>query len=558
MKKKFLILIIALIVILPSAVAVANYMSTANQPANKKNTARIIVTDLDGVPHVFERHSDGDEAAELISMICDINDNALDNKLPALPDAVASGKYFRIVLSTVSKDDEYHYYMSTDPELCYISMPDGAIYRPDAEDVYDFLETPFAETLYDSARPPQLTVSGESSVKPVSTDWSYKNYTGNFVKSSLSQTSDASSIDALELSGGLSVSFDREPDWCNVKVTDAEGNELFNDTSDKLADLRIADTVDATVEISAKWYEVDERDSFGESTYSFSARLEVPATFYMPKATAQNTNFITLSAKNVDDVSKIVYKCEPDLGVTPTFYKDGVWAHALLPIPADAVEGEYTITLTYGAASQDLFLKLERKTYTPAEETVDDSLYASACSESALAEFNELVKTLAADTSEERYFDGAFGGYFDDRILYAPISTGYGRKITFNGDSAKTLVNEGVDYSVSAGTDVSAVAAGRVVYVGNLDFTGNLVVIDHGWGLKSWYWNLGSTSVSVGDELEKNGVIGVTGSTGFFYGNTAGVHMALSIGESFVCPYQTWYDGDGGVVLQGVLDTANN
>lgn len=554
--KKLIVLIIALILMLPSAVSVANYMSTANQPANKKNTTRIIVTDLDGMPHLFERKSDGDEADELVSLICDINDNARDNKLPALPDAVASGKYFRVVLSTVSKDDEYHYYMSTDPELCYISMPDGVICRPDAEDVYDFLDLPFAESLYESARPPHLTVSGEKRVEPVSTDWSYKNYTGGFVKSSSAQASEDSSAETLELSGGLSVDFDIEPDWCNVKVTDNEGVELFNDTSDKLADLRITDAVNATVEISAKWYELEERDSYGESTYSFTALLEPPATFYMPKASAENTRFVTLSAKNVPDVSKIGYKCEPDLGVTPKFYKDGEWAHALLPIPADAVDGEYKITLSYGAASQELFLKLELKAYTPADETVDEAVYAKACSEAAIAEFSELVKTLAAETSETRYFDGAFGGYFDDRILYAPISTGYGRKITFNGDSSKTIVNNGVDYSVAAGTNVAAVAAGRVAYVGSLDFTGNLVVIDHGWGMKSWYWNLGSSSVAVGDEIDKNDVLGTTGSTGLFYGNTAGAHIALSIGEQFVCPYQTWYNGDGGVVLQGVLEAA--
>lgn len=554
MKKKLIVVIIALLLILPSAVAVANYVSTANQPANKKNTTRIIVTDLDNVPHLLERKADGDEVDRLISLICDINDNARDNKLPALPDAVAAGKYFRIVLSTVSKDDEYHYYMSTDPELCYISMPDGVICRPDAEDVYAFLETSFAETLYESATPPTLTVSGEFQISPVSSDWSYKNYTGEYVKSTAVEATDEKQ--ETELVGGLSVDFDHAPDWCNIKVTTADGEEIFNDTSDKLADLRITESIDATVEIAAKWYELEDRDSFGESTYSFEARLNPPVSFYMPKATAENSRFVTLSAKNVTDVSKIVYKCEPDLGTTPKFYIDGDWAHALLAIPADAIEGEYKITLTYGAASQELFLKLERKAYTPAEETVDDATYAAACSESAINEFNELVKTLAADTSDERYFDGAFGGYFDDRILYAPISTGYGRKITFNGDSSKTLVNEGVDYSVAAGTNVSAVADGKVVYVGNLDFTGNLVVVDHGWGLKSWYWNLGSTSVSVGDTIKKNGVLGTAGNTGLFYGTTAGVHIALSVGENFVCPYQTWYNGDGGVALQGVLDIA--
>ena len=554
MKNKFFALLVAVVLVIPTIVAVANYMSTANQPANAKNSVRITITDLSGVPHAMERKADGDEADKMIDLICDINSSAKSNRIPALPDAVAAGKYFRVVLSTVSKDDEYHYYMSTDPTLCYISMPDGVICQPDAEDVYAFLGTSFAETLYESATPPKLTVSEEFAVTPVSSDWNYKNYTGAYVKSSAVKADDTAQ--SFDLTGGLSVKFDNTPDWCSVKVTDLDGNELFNDTSDKLADIRIDSTVKANVEISAKWYEVDDRDYYGESTYAFSATMTPPASFYMPKSETENSRFITISAKNVTDPSKITFKCEPDLGSRPTFYVDGEYANGLLVIPADAVAGEYKITLSCGATTQELLLKVEKKLYTAASVTVDNAVYNSCCSEEALAEFNALVKELAGETSEKRYFEGAFGGFFDDRILYAPISMGYGREITFNDDKTKKTVNNGVDFSVTAGTDVPAVAAGKVVYAGTTAYTGNLVVVEHGYGLKSWYWNMGSIAVAEGDMVEKNASVGTTGSTGFFYGSGAGVHIATSIGETFVCPYQTWYNGDGGVILQGEPGTS--
>ncbi len=140
MKNKIIALLVAVILVVPTIVAFANYTSTKNQPANEKNTTRIIITDLSGVPHIIERKADGDEADQMIRLICDINSSAKGNKIPALPDAVASGKYYRIILSTVSKDDEYHYYMSTDPSLCYIQMPNGVVCQPAAEDVYAFLE----------------------------------------------------------------------------------------------------------------------------------------------------------------------------------------------------------------------------------------------------------------------------------------------------------------------------------------------------------------------------------------------------------------------------------
>jgi len=552
MKNKIIAAIIAIILVIPAIVAVVNYQSTANQPANEKNSVRVIITDLSGVPHIMERKADGDDADKMIKLICGINDSARTNKIPALPDAVASGKYYRVILSTVSKDDEYHYYMSTDPSLCYISMPDGVICQPDAEDVYAFLGTSFAETLYTSAVPPHLTISEEFTADPISADWNYKNYTGAFVKSSAIKETDIKQD--FDLTGGLSVKFDNAPDWCNVKVTDPDGNELFNDTHDKLADISMDRSTNVTIDITAKWYEVEERDYYGESTYSFSATLTPPASFYMPKSTAENTRFITLSAKNVTDASKITFKCEPDLGSRPTFYVDGDYAHGFLAIPADALAGEYKITLSCGATTQELLLKLEKKLYTPASIKVTDTVYNSCYSETARAEFDALVKELSKEASDTRYFDGAFGGFFDDRTLYAPISMGYGREMTVNEDESKKIVNNGVDFTLAAGTEVPAVAAGKVVYVGTTALTGNLVVVEHGYGLKSWYWNMGSISVAKGDMIEKNTIVGTVGSTGFFYGNGAGVHIATSVGETFVCPYQTWYNGDGGVVLQGVLE----
>ena len=552
MKNKIFAFLVAVILVIPSVVAIANYISTANQPANKKNTTRVIVTDLSGVPHVMERKADGDDADRMISLFCDINDSARANKIPALPDAVAAEKYFRVILSTVSKNDEYHYHMSTDPSLCYITMPDGVICQPDAEDVYAFLATPFAETLYDSATPPKLTISEEFAASPASADWNYKNYTGAFVKSTAIKATDTAQN--FDLTGGLTVKFDNAPDWCNVKVTDLDGNERFNDTADKLADIRMDSATKVNIEISAKWYELEERDYFGESTYRFSATVTPPASFYMPKSTAENTRFITLSAKNVTDVSKITYKCDPDLGTRPTFYADGEYVHGFLVIPADAIAGDYKITLSCGAATQELLLKLEKKLYTPASVTVADAVYNSCYNDEARAEFDALVKELAGEVSETRYFDGAFGGFFDDRTYYAPISMGYGREITVNGDEENKIFNNGVDYSVAAGTNVPSVAAGKVVYAGSTALTGNLVVVEHGYGLKSWYWNMGSVTVSVGDMIEKDTVVGTVGNTGFFYGNGSGVHIATSIGETFVCPYQTWYNGDGGVVLQGTLE----
>jgi murein DD-endopeptidase MepM/ murein hydrolase activator NlpD len=107
---------------------------------------------------------------------------------------------------------------------------------------------------------------------------------------------------------------------------------------------------------------------------------------------------------------------------------------------------------------------------------------------------------------------------------------GYGREMTVNGDENKKIVNNGVDFTVAAGTAVPAVAAGKVVYVGTTAFTGNLVVVDHGYGLMSWYWNMASVSVAKDDMIEKNDTVGTVGSTGFFYGKGSGIEVMSKVG----------------------------
>ena len=106
-----------------------------------------------------------------------------------------------------------------------------------------------------------------------------------------------------------------------------------------------------------------------------------------------------------------------------------------------------------------------------------------------------------------------------------------------------------MDYSADAGLDVMACNKGEVVYAGELDYAGNIIVIEHGYGLKTWYYNLGSVTVSVGDIVEKGQGIGTTGFSGFTGQN--GAHIAMSVGSAFVSPYDTWEDSQfaGKVVI---------
>ena len=118
----------------------------------------------------------------------------------------------------------------------------------------------------------------------------------------------------------------------------------------------------------------------------------------------------------------------------------------------------------------------------------------------------------------------------------------FGSLVLVNGGDKYSFVNNGNDVQYGWAADVFSLNSGTVVYAGETKFTGKIVVIEHGYGIKTWYWNLGDVSVSVGDKLERGVTVGHAGSTGLT-DMIGGVHLAMSADGCFVNPSVTWSGG---------------
>jgi len=93
-----------------------------------------------------------------------------------------------------------------------------------------------------------------------------------------------------------------------------------------------------------------------------------------------------------------------------------------------------------------------------------------------------------------------------------PLSASYGqREDPFTGSLAH---HSGIDISTQKGQPAYATAAGTVESASwNGDY-GKMVVLDHGFGLKTRYGHLDGYAVKAGDRVERMQVIGYVGSTG--------------------------------------------
>jgi len=124
-----------------------------------------------------------------------------------------------------------------------------------------------------------------------------------------------------------------------------------------------------------------------------------------------------------------------------------------------------------------------------------------------IAEERSLVEVARAVDSSEPYFDAGFAW-----PAIGPVSGVYGSQRILNGEPRQP--HFGIDIAVPEGTPVGAAAPGTVTLAQDLYFTGNTVIIDHGYGISTTYSHLRKMLVAVGDKVNQGEQVGEVGATG--------------------------------------------
>ncbi len=86
-------------------------------------------------------------------------------------------------------------------------------------------------------------------------------------------------------------------------------------------------------------------------------------------------------------------------------------------------------------------------------------------------------------------------------------------------------MHTGVDLRASYGESVGVSMSGTVWFAGERSGYGNLVVVDHGSGISTFYAHLSKIVVSVGEKVDAGQLIGYVGSTG----HSTGPHLHYEV-----------------------------
>lgn len=148
------------------------------------------------------------------------------------------------------------------------------------------------------------------------------------------------------------------------------------------------------------------------------------------------------------------------------------------------------------------------------------------------------IKRIAQESAElKKVFaenSGPYIGGFFRLPVTEPVSSRFGTRRVLNGEPKSP--HSGTDFRSPLGRLVRAPSRSRVVFVGDLYYTGRTVILDHGSGVFSLYAHLLKPLCQVGQKIDRGQPIGKVGSTGRSTG--AHLHWTVKIRGAKVDPME--------------------
>ncbi|MGB7844337.1 MAG: M23 family metallopeptidase [Candidatus Acidiferrum sp.] len=136
------------------------------------------------------------------------------------------------------------------------------------------------------------------------------------------------------------------------------------------------------------------------------------------------------------------------------------------------------------------------------------------------------MRAIYDTVTPQRLWEGKF------RLPLKDVAAGgnFGRRRILNGEARSP--HAGVDFPAGPGTPVFASQTGKVALAEELYYSGNTVVIDHGYGIYTLYAHLSEIGVHAGDMAKAGAEIGKVGATGRVTGPH--LHWGLTIDHARV------------------------
>lgn len=209
--------------------------------------------------------------------------------------------------------------------------------------------------------------------------------------------------------------------------------------------------------------------------------------------------------KNDDE---IIVALQKELEITYKYYEIASKDEVIEKVE-DKETAEKLVNEIKELSDSEINLTINEKTTNSLEEVQIDEL--------EVAKANTIEK-LNIDTTEE--ISNINGIKIATLPVTGTISSRYGVS-----SKIRVSTHTGLDIATTTGTPIKVVADGTVTFAAYSGSYGNLVKVDHGNGVETWYGHTSKMLVKAGQEVKSGDTIALVGSTG----NSTGPHLHFEV-----------------------------
>lgn len=196
-------------------------------------------------------------------------------------------------------------------------------------------------------------------------------------------------------------------------------------------------------------------------------------------------------------------------------WKDGL-RQAYIAESYFSPEGAHQCLMTLGTATQPLInFNVKQKKFSEERLRVDFRKIKLSPKDQARAEKEQVIlNALYKKSAPTPYFQAAFRPPLD-----STITSIYGMRRLYNKKHRSQHL--GTDFRAAIGVPVPVANRGRVMFAGDLFYTGGTVIVDHGMDIFTVYGHLSEVKTQEGEVVNQGDIIGLAGNTG----RSSGPHL---------------------------------
>ncbi|MCX7772150.1 MAG: M23 family metallopeptidase [Clostridia bacterium] len=280
----------------------------------------------------------------------------------------------------------------------------------------------------------------------------------------------------------------------------------------------------------------DGNDAAAMRSYSFTLAADFPPELLVSSTEIKPGELLVICANNLNEDQN--FSVETEFNFKPNCFSYQNKRVVLLPVSyTTEAEKVYQVKVYMAGESYSYAVRVDNKEFTTQYLTIDKQVAAATRNEKSAQELADKVTPLKTVSDPEPYWTGKF-------IL--PVEGGrvseadFGKRRYVN-DAPTSYRHNGLDIGQDKGTPVKASNNGRVLLAEFLTETGNTVIIEHGFGLKTWYYHMDELNVKEGDWVKQGDMIGKVGSTGF--STSPHLHFSASVNQVYINPITLMHEG---------------